>query len=136
MTRPIVYEQTNRPGCLLQILWFVFIGWWLGAIWVAVAWLLCLTIIGLPLGAAMLNNVPQVMALRGRRLVQVSPDGSVSNAPQINFFIRAIYFLLIGWWLSAIWMVVAYALCLTIIGLPLGFWMFDLVPTLVTLKRA
>ncbi|BCX05347.1 MAG: hypothetical protein KatS3mg053_3285 [Candidatus Roseilinea sp.] len=135
MTRPIVYEQTNRPGCLLQILWFVFIGWWLGAIWVAVAWVLCLTIVGLPLGAAMLNNVPQVMALRGRRLVRVSPDGSISSAPQINVFIRAIYFLLIGWWLSAIWMVIAYALCMTIIGLPLGFWMFDLVPTLVTLKR-
>lgn len=136
MTRPIVYEQTSRPGCLLQILWFAFIGWWLGALWVIVAWVLCLTVIGLPLGAAMLNNVPQVMALRGRRLVQVSPGGWVSDAPQINFLIRAIYFLLVGWWLSAIWMLVAYALCMTIVGLPLGFWMFDLVPTLVTLKRA
>ncbi|MFN4293592.1 MAG: YccF domain-containing protein [Thermoflexales bacterium] len=136
MARPIVCEQTSRPGCVLQILWFAFIGWWLGALWVVAAWVLCLTVIGLPLGAAMLNNVPQVMALRGRRLVQVSPDGRVSDAPQVNFFIRAIYFLLIGWWLSAIWMAVAYTLCMTIIGLPLGFWMFDLTPALVTLKRA
>lgn len=136
MTRPIVYEQTNRPGCVLQMLWFAFIGWWLGALWVVAAWVLCFTVIGLPLGAAMLNNVPQVMALRGRRLVQVSPDGRVSDVPQVNFFIRAIYFALIGWWLSAIWMAAAYALCMTIIGLPLGFWMFDLVPALVTLKRA
>lgn len=135
MTRPIVYEQTSRPGCLLQILWFVFIGWWLGVLWVIVAWALCLTIIGSPLGAAMLNSVPQVIALRGRRLVQVSPDGRVGDMPQINFFIRAMYFVLVGWWLSALWMVVAYTLCLTIIGLPIGFWMFDLVPTLVTLKR-
>jgi len=134
--QPIIYEQTGRPGCLWQILWFAFIGWWLGAIWVGVAWLLCLTIIGLPVGAAMLNNVPQVMALRGRRLVRVTPDGQTSDVPQINLFIRAVYFLLIGWWLSAIWMVLAYALCMTIIGLPLGFWMFDVVPTLVTLKRA
>lgn len=136
MTRPIIYEQTSRPGCVLQILWFAFIGWWLGALWVIVAWALCLTVIGLPLGVAMLNNVPQVMALRGRRLMQVSPDGRVSDVPQVNFFIRAIYFLLIGWWLSAIWIVAAYALCMTIIGLPLGFWMFDLVPALVMLKRA
>lgn len=136
MIQPIIYEQTGRPGCLWQILWFAFIGWWLGAIWVGVAWLLCLTIIGLPVGAAMLNNVPQVMALRGRRLVRVTPDGQTSDVPQINLFIRAVYFLLIGWWLSAIWMVLAYALCMTIIGLPLGFWMFDAVPTLVTLKRA
>lgn len=135
MTQPIVYERTSRPGCLWQILWFAFIGWWLGAIWVSVAWLLNLTVIGLPLGAAMLNNVPQVMALRGRRRVQVSPTGEVSSAPQINFLIRALYFVLIGWWLSALWMVVAYALCMTIIGLPIGFWMFDRVPALVTLKR-
>jgi uncharacterized membrane protein YccF (DUF307 family) len=32
-------------------------------------------------------------------------------------------------------MVVAYALCLTIIGLPFGFLMFDAVPAIVSLKR-
>lgn len=136
MSQPVVYEQTGRPGCLLQILWFVFIGWWLGALWATVAWLLNLTIIGMPLGAVMLNNVPQIIALRGRRLVQVSPTGQVTQAPQINFFIRAIYFVLIGWWLSGVWMTVAYALCMTIIGLPVGFLMFDLVPMLVSLKRS
>jgi uncharacterized membrane protein YccF (DUF307 family) len=41
-----------------------------------------------------------------------------------------------GWWFSAIWMATAYLLCLSIIGLPLGFWMFDLTPTVVSLKRA
>jgi uncharacterized membrane protein YccF (DUF307 family) len=135
MNQSIVYEQSSRPGCLLQILWFALVGWWLGAIWVAVAWLLNLTVIGLPLGAAMLNNVPMVIALRGRRLVQVSPTGEVRAAPQINVLIRALYFVLIGWWLSGLWMVVAYACCMTIILLPVGFLMFDLVPTLVSLKR-
>jgi uncharacterized membrane protein YccF (DUF307 family) len=50
--------------------------------------------------------------------------------------LRAIYFVLIGWWLSAVWMEMAYAICLTIIGLPIGLWMFDKVPALVSLRRS
>jgi uncharacterized membrane protein YccF (DUF307 family) len=136
MNQPIVYEQTSRPGCLLQVLYFVFIGWWFGLLWVTVAWLLNISIIGLPIGAAMLNNVPQVIALRGRRMMQVDGQGRVSDTPQLPFLIRALYFVLIGWWLSGTWMIVAYVLCLTVIGLPLGFLMFDVVPMVTTLKRA
>jgi hypothetical protein len=32
-------------------------------------------------------------------------------------------------------MEVAYAISLTVIGLPIGFWMFDQVPALVSLRR-
>ena len=133
--QPLVYEQSSRPGCLLQLLWFVFVGWWLGLLWVTLAWLMCVSIIALPLSITMLNRVPQIIALRGRRLVQVIPGAGVRDVPQINPIIRVIYFLLIGIWLSALWMVVAYALCLTIIGLPFGFLMFDAVPVIVSLKR-
>jgi uncharacterized membrane protein YccF (DUF307 family) len=136
MNSNITYVQTNRPGCLIQILWFVLVGSWLGAIWVAVAWFLMLTIIGLPISAAMLNNVPQVMALRGRRLLQSTPNGGVREAPETNILIRIVYFLLIGWWLSGVWMVLAYLACLSIFLLPIGFWMFDLTPTIVSLKRS
>lgn len=136
VNQPIVYEQTSRPGCLLQVLYFAFIGWWFGLLWVTIAWLLNVSIIGLPLGAVMLNNVPQVIALRGRRMVQVDATGRVSDVPQLPFIIRALYFVLIGWWLSGTWLIVAYVLCLTIIGLPLGFLMFDVTPMVTTLRRA
>jgi hypothetical protein len=33
-------------------------------------------------------------------------------------------------------MELSYLVCLTIIGLPLGFWMFDRVPALVSLHRS
>jgi uncharacterized membrane protein YccF (DUF307 family) len=138
-----VYVETNRnPGCLLQILWFAFIGIWLGQIWIAVAWFLMVTIIGIPLGVAMLNMIPKVIALREpARQVMVSTgrDGGLQRRamepPQVNILLRAIYFVLIGWWFSALWMELAYALCLTIIGLPIGFWMFDRVPAVVSLRR-
>jgi uncharacterized membrane protein YccF (DUF307 family) len=127
--------QSNNPGCLIQILYFLLIGWWLGGAWVIVAWVLMVTILGLPIGAAMLNDVPQVMALRGRRVVEVQASGAVREAPQISMLIRIPYFLLVGWWASALWLSVAYALCMSVIGIPIGFLMFDLSPAIVSLKR-
>ena len=142
MDRSAVIETSKNPGCLIQLLWFAFIGWWLGQAWMVIAWILMISIIGIPFGVMMLNILPKVIALRNpgeHQLVVTRRDGSLSTqqveAPQVNIFIRAIYFLLVGWWLSAIWMEAAYAISLTIIGLPIGFWMFDRVPLLVSLKR-
>jgi uncharacterized membrane protein YccF (DUF307 family) len=138
----VVITTNKNPGCLLQILWFAFIGIWLGQIWMVVAWLLMITIIGIPLGIAMLNKLPKVFALREpsqRVVVRATEDGRVlqtdAGPPQINFFLRAIYFILVGWWLSALWMEAGYLLCITIIGLPIGFWMFDRIPAVLSLKR-
>ncbi|MCL4560576.1 MAG: YccF domain-containing protein [Chloroflexi bacterium] len=137
-----VVNTRQNPGCLLQILWFAFIGWWLGQLWIVIAWILMVSIVGIPLGVMMLNVLPRVIALRGEtRQVSVTtrPDGTIVQRElpetQVNILVRAIYFIFVGWWLSAIWMEAAYALCLTIIGLPIGFLMFDLVPAVVSLKR-
>ena len=140
MKRTIVVTNQN-PGCLVQVLWFALIGWWAGELWIATAWFLMLTIIGAPLAVVMLNKLPQVIALRGQTTgVEVTRIGNLAvvspnvHIPQLNILLRAIYCVLIGWWLSALWMEVAYALCLSIIGLPVGFWMFDKVPALVSLR--
>lgn len=55
---------------------------------------------------------------------------------QQPFLLRAEWFLVLGWWLSAVWMVLAYALRLTIIGMPIWFWMFDRALALLTLHNA
>jgi len=139
---PVYVETRRNPGCLLQLLWFAFIGIWLGQAWMVVAWVLMLSIIGLPLGIAMLNMLPKVIALR-EPTHQVGvvrrADGRMAlvdvDVPQVNFLLRTLYFLLVGWWFSALWMEVAYLLTATIIGIPLGFWMFDRVPAVLTLRR-
>lgn len=137
-------QQVTRsgPSCLVQLLWFLFVGWWLGQIWLLIAWLLNATIIGLPFGVWMLNRVPQVMLLREpARLSTVvqTADGRIiltgSELPQHSFLLRALYFLLIGWWFSLIWLEVAWFLCGTIILLPIGLWMFARVPIVVSLRR-
>jgi len=137
MTTATIVAKKN-PGCLIQLVWFALVGWWLGQAWVAVAWFFAATIIGMPLAVMMLNRVPEVMALRGEtELLVKSWNGHtvVTDVPQYNILLRALYFVLVGWWASALWLELAYALCMTIIGLPLGFWMFDWTPTIVSLRR-
>lgn len=143
MEKDTVFIETKRnPGCLLQILWFAFIGIWLGQVWMIAAWLLMLTVIGIPFGISMLNMLPKVYALREpthQVRVYSRLDGSLVHEEfeprQVNIILRILYFILVGWWLSALWMEAAYLLCITIIGLPVGFWMFDRVPAVLSLKR-
>jgi len=137
-SQTIVVPQRNGPGLLVRALYFILFGWWFSAVWAVLAWILCLTIIGLPFGLYMLNRLPQVVTLKPSRSdLVLTTTGRVieRDVPQVPFLLRAIYFFLIGWWLSAIWIAIAWALNASIIGMVIGFWMFDRVPALITLAR-
>ena len=60
----------------------------------------------------------------------------VSGVRQRPFLLRAIYFLLIGWWFSGLWMAVAYVLLLSIVGMPAAFWMYGRIGAVTTLFRS
>ncbi len=136
-------EQEQGPGLLLRAIYFIFIGLWLGGVWTIIAWVLNVSIIGLPLGLVMLNRLPQVMTLKpvktNRYLVQ--SDGRwvmrTYSGDQPSFLARTLYFILIGWWLSALWLILAWAITgVTLgLGLPIAFWMFDRVPAITTLSK-
>jgi len=113
----------------IRALWFVFVGLWAGQIWLLMAWLLNLTLIGLPLGMWMLNQLPQVMTLRQQRRRLQLPAASSS----VPFVVRAIYFVLVGWWLSLLWVELAWLAAALLIGLPLSFLMFERAGTVATL---
>lgn len=134
-----VIRQERGANLLLRAVYFLVFGLWFSAIWASTAWVLCVTIIGLPFGLWMLNRLPQVTTLRPQRgdlLLTASGEVQRIGIPQRNPLLRALWFVLVGWWLSALWMAAAWALCTTIIGLPVGFWMFDRVPAVVTLGRS
>lgn len=137
-TPPVTVLRTRGPGLLVRALYFVLFGLWFSGIWAAIAWFLCVTIIGLPLGLYMLNRLPQVVTLQpARDELLITATGRVTSreTPQRPFLLRALYFLLIGWWLSALWITVAWALCASIVGMLVGFWMFNRVPAIITLAR-
>ncbi|HLF28198.1 MAG TPA: YccF domain-containing protein [Anaerolineae bacterium] len=137
----VIDARSRNPGCLVQLLWFVFVGFWAGQLWILAAWFFTITVIGIPLAIAMINSVPKIIALRSKpEALAITTAGGVTvfsttSRPQLNLLIRIAYFVLVGWWASAIWMEIAYGLCVILIGMPLGFWMFDRVPALATLRR-
>ncbi len=128
----------NSPHIIIRIIWFIFIGLPLSGIWTTIAWFLCISIIGLPLGLIMLDKLPYVSTLRGEKFTStVNQQGNttINSMGQYPFVVRAIYFLLVGWWLSGLWLGIAWLLSSSIIGIPAGFWMINRVPAVLTLDR-
>lgn len=137
--------QSRGPGFLVRALYFIFIGWWVGFFWLNVGYFLCLTVILLQLGLIMLNRLPQVLTLRPsgtQTQVSVSTGGgttnvvvNVSGTQQHSMLVRAIYFILVGWWAGFLWAYLAYCLCISIFLLPIGLIMFNNLPLVLTLRR-
>lgn len=133
-----IVQPVEQLPFILRAIWFVVLGWELAAVWIVIAWLLNLTIIGLPLGIWMLDRIPQVLTLQsmsGDFVINRKTGAAHYVArPQVNFLLRALYFVVFGWWLSMVWAILAYLLCLTIIGLPLGVLMLNRLPFVTTLR--
>jgi uncharacterized membrane protein YccF (DUF307 family) len=60
-TLSVAHREIN---ILVRILYFLVIGWWLGALALKVGWILCVTIIGMPVGLLILNRLPLLMTLK------------------------------------------------------------------------
>ena len=137
-----VLEMKTGPHILVRAVWYILIGWWVTGIGMVLAYLAALTILGLPLSFWLVNRIPTMLTLRPRReqyLLVAGADGVTRMkkmaTQQTNVFVRIGYFILVGWWLSAIAMAVAYVLMLTVIGIPLGMMVVNRLPFAFTLHR-
>ncbi|MCC6313438.1 MAG: YccF domain-containing protein [Thermomicrobiales bacterium] len=133
---PALFDDRG-PNLLFRVIWFIFIGWWLGGILSGVAWFFNATIIGLPVGLWIINRLPTFITLRPQEQTWRLDEGRmVRGRGQRSFVLRSIYFLLVGWWFSGVWMAVAYVFLLSIVGFPIAFWMYGRVGAVTTLFRS
>lgn len=140
MEKAIIIEDKG-PNIWVRIVWFIFVGLWLGQIALVIAWICNVTIVLLPLGITLLNKLPQIFTLRMMKKQFTAETASDvirvrSVSPQQRaFWQRALYFVLVGWWFSLLWLELAWLLGVIIIGLPLSFWMFGRAAIVTTLER-
>lgn len=129
--------MADSPNLVVRAIWFVVVGWWLTGVLLTAAWLLNLTVVGIPVGIKFINWVPKALTLKNTDRDD-GPGESVeigkSSGDSPNLLVRGVYFVLIGWWASAIYTLIAYLTCLTVIGLPIGVKLFNYLPKVVSLK--
>jgi uncharacterized membrane protein YccF (DUF307 family) len=70
--RTIVRRPDAGAGSLLgNVIWFVLAGWWLALAHVVTGVLMCITIIGIPLGLANFKLIPVTFRPFGRDIVSI-----------------------------------------------------------------
>ncbi len=107
---------------VLNVLWLVLSGFWMFLGYLAAGVLLCITIIGIPFGIAAFRIGLYALWPFGRR-IERKPSAGVGS-----LIGNVLWLVLAGWWLALAHVVTGVALCLTVIGIPLGLASFKLVP--------
>ena len=106
-----------------NILWLVLAGWWLALTYVVAGVIMCVLIVTIPFGIQAFKLAAFTLWPFGRTVVQ-DPD----SGPVLGCLGNVIWIVLVGWELALAHVVAGVALCLTIIGIPLGLACFKLVP--------
>jgi uncharacterized membrane protein YccF (DUF307 family) len=107
---------------ILNVIWLVFCGLWM-ALAYAVAGLICFVlIITIPFGIGAFRIANYVLWPFGRTIEPRRHAGVGSVIGNI------IWIVLFGWWLALGHLITGVALCLTIIGIPLGLASFKIIP--------
>jgi uncharacterized membrane protein YccF (DUF307 family) len=66
-----------------NVLWFVLCGWWLALMHFLTGVLLCLTVIGIPLGLGSFKLIPVSLLPFGREIVSIDQARAMGIPPQI-----------------------------------------------------
>ena len=105
---------------ILNIVWLVLCGFWLAIGYVAAGVLMCILIVTIPFGVACFRLASYVLWPFGRTVVP-KPDAGAGS-----FIGNVLWFVLAGLWMAIAHIVTGLALCITIIGIPLGVADFKL----------
>ncbi|HEY9470609.1 MAG TPA: YccF domain-containing protein [Propionibacteriaceae bacterium] len=106
---------------LLNIIWFVFSGFWLWLAYMLAGIICCVLIITIPWGIASFRMATYAAWPFGRELVDKP------NAGIFSFLGNVIWVIVAGWWLALTHIATGILLCLTIIGIPMAIANFKLI---------
>ena len=113
---------------ILNVIWLVFCGLWMALAYALAGLVAFALIITIPFGIAAFRIAGYVLRPFGRTIAERRTAGAGALAGNI------LWIVLFGWWLALGHLVTGVALCLTIIGIPLGLANFKIIPiTLVPL---
>ena len=107
---------------ILNIIWLVFAGFWMAVGYAVAGIVCCVLIITIPFGIASFCMANYVLWPFGRTVVDHPSAGAWSTIGNIVWLVVA------GWWLAIGHLLTGIALCITIIGIPMGIASFKLIP--------
>jgi uncharacterized membrane protein YccF (DUF307 family) len=107
---------------LLNIIWVVFGGLWLALLYVFAGVLMCVLIITIPFGLQAFKLAGFIIWPFGRTVVRRPEAGTGSLIGNV------LWVVLVGWELAIGHIVTAFAMAITIIGIPLALANLKLVP--------
>jgi uncharacterized membrane protein YccF (DUF307 family) len=76
--------DSGLPSGIGNVIWFVLCGWWLALAHLVTGVLLCLTIIGIPLGLANFKLIPISLFPLGREIVGVDQARAIGAEAQVT----------------------------------------------------
>ncbi|HXP19361.1 MAG TPA: YccF domain-containing protein [Streptosporangiaceae bacterium] len=107
---------------ILNVIWLVLCGFWMAIAYVLAGLVAFVLIITIPFGIAAFRIAGYVLWPFGRTIAPREDAGVASLIGNI------IWIIVFGWWLAVGHLVAGVALCITIIGIPLGLANFKMIP--------
>ena len=101
-----------------NILWFLLEGLWLAMVWALAGIVMCITVVGIPLGIQCFKLAGFVLFPFGKEIQYGGGAG--------RFLLNLIWILLFGWELALAAVVMGLLWSVTIIGIPFGLQSFKL----------
>ncbi|MCG7634513.1 YccF domain-containing protein [Gordonia McavH-238-E] len=107
---------------ILNVIWLVLCGLWMAIGYVVAGIICCILIITIPFGIASFRMASYALWPFGRTVIREPTAGVASTIGNVIWIIVA------GLWLAIGHITTGLAMCLTIIGIPLGIASFKMVP--------
>lgn len=101
-----------------NILWLVFGGLAIAVEWAVVGLILCITIVGIPLGLQCFKMAGLTLTPFGKTVMYGGGVGST--------LINILWVVLAGWWMALSYVAAGLINCITIIGIPFGLQSFKM----------